>query len=419
MAGVLEDLTAAGASAGQLVLPGSTFVHRRVQHVSYLDPSLTDVRLSVDFTPPANAGLYVPISVLPKWPPLYRFDYRRADGTPVPLLTSEENGAADYGLMKALVKEVSPNALASEPFNKALTSLTRGPETHLYEAFEVFRKGLGEIAGDPRRERVLELAAILADATFLWWPVDTASLGVRTICKIAYLIRSVEAATPLQRVRRSLSLYLPAEYIQLWHSGADANFHAEVEAPEGLTIRSPEPRFYRFAPEGPKAAGPPALRPEEFVDRAGRLAHVYFSGRRPLAADLVLTFAPTRPVIASLFTAAVLIAMLVTSFYVYRTEMNLSGHIEAAVAILILVPALIGYVVVRPSDPPMLRRYVFGTQLLSLMASAVPLVMAVLLLRYAADPDCLQTAWLWSMVGSWVIVGLLLASLVGAGDGKD
>lgn len=418
MAGVLQDLATAGAGACELVMPGSTLVHRRVQHVSYLEPTLTQVRLSVDFTPPATAGPYVPISVLPKWPPLYRFDYRRADGTPVPLLTSEENGAADYGLMKALVEQANPTALTSEEFRKALTNLTRGPETHLGQAFKTFRAGLGELGGDRRRERVLELGAILTGATFLWWPVDASERGQRIICKVAYLIRSVDTATPIERVGRSLSWHLPAEYIQLWHSGADANFHAEVEASEGLTIRSPKPRFYRFAPEGPRPTGPPS-RPEEFVDREGRLAHIYFSGRRPLAADLVLTFAPARRVIASLFAAAVLIALLATGFYAYQTEMEVDGHIEAAVAILILVPALIGYVVVRPNDPPLLRRYISGTQVLSLMASAVPLVMAVLLLRYSADPHCLQIAWLWSMITSWVIAGLLLFSLVGAGDGDN
>lgn len=88
---------------------------------------------------------------------------------------------------------------------------------------------------------------------------------------------------------------------------------------------------------------------------------------------------------------------------------------DAAVAVLILVPALIGYVVIRPADHPSLRSRILGVQLLSLASSVIPLCMAILLLRFANEPDCLQIAWLWSAVFAWLIAVLLSVSLLRAG----
>jgi hypothetical protein len=324
-----------------------------------------------------------------------------------------------------MVGDVSPESLEDPEFRKAMVSLTKGPETHLGEFFDTFRSTLGGTPGDSRRERTLEVAAMLPDATLLWWPVSMCKPGERTVCKVDYLIRSVDTKKRHIRLLRSLSWYQPTEYIPLWHIGADANFHAEVEAPEVLQIRSVRPKFYRFQRNGPgipstsqtpvSNSGPENSRPDEYVDREGRLTHVYVAGSRPLAADLLVTFAPSRRAIAATTGAATLIALLVTGFYTYRSEMATNSHIEAAVAVLILVPALIGYVVVRPNDPPVARSYILGTQILSLMAGAVPLVMVVLLLHYAGDNACLKTAWLCSMIASWLIAVALAFSLARAG----
>lgn len=429
-----DELRIAGELAPHLVLPGCDWVHRRVQRVSYRDRRLLLNRLSVDFTvPDAEVGAYLPVSVLPKWPPLYRLDFRRADGTPLPLLTSEQNGIIDEALLRTLVERVSPSSLHKPAFGQALTSLSRGPETHLDKAFEVFQAGLVGDVSDPRVERVLDIAAMLTDATLLWYPLGKDEPGDRSICKLEYLIRNFDSERQHIRILRSLSWFQPADLIPLWHIGADANFHAEVEAPSVLTIRSLEPRYYWFSEEDPEnepvdsaseeregdldteAAEAAGLRPEQYIDQEGGLAHLYVSGRRPLGADLIATFAASRTAVGSMFGAALLIAALATTFYFWRDQISLSENVDAAVAVLILIPALIGYVVIRPSDPPITRRYILGVQLLSLGASAIPLVMAVLLLRYGADPKCLETAWKWPMLISWLVAVALGFSLIRAG----
>jgi hypothetical protein len=422
------DLRKTGELAAKLVLPGSDWVHRRVQRVAYRDSRLLINRLSVDFTVP-EAGAYIPVSVLPKWPPVYRLDFERADGSPVPLLTSIENGLADEGLMFALAAEATPVSLEDREFNKALKSLCCGPETHLEESFNGFRDRLVEDPADPKVERLLDLAAMLTDATLLWYPVEPSEIGQRTVCKLEYLIRNFESERVLRRVARSLSWSFPADYIPLWHIGADANFHVDIEAPSVLEIRSLQTRYFWFGDPPADSGGEPdadtkqaeevELRPEEYTDIEGGLAHVYVSGRRPLGADLITTFAPSPGVVASMFGAALLIAILVAGFYHWRGAISQPDNVDAAVSVLILIPALIGYIVNRPSDPPHARRFLFGVQMLSLAASAVPLLMAVLLLRYAGDNDCLQRAWLGPLITSWAITGCLLFSWIRAARSGD
>jgi hypothetical protein len=442
-----QELATAGQLAPELLLPGCDWVHRRVQRVSYPDRRLLLNRLSVDFTVPADwEGAYVPISVLPKWPPLYRLDFKTAEGSPVPLLTSAQNGVIDEALMLALVEQIDREALEKEAVRGAIRSLTRGPETHLERAFDTFRSGLRYDPTDKRIERLLDLAAMLTDATLLWFPVDQERQGERTLCKLEYLIRNFETDRWHLRLFRSIGWAHPAEYIPLWHIGADANFHAELEAPSVLVIRSLEPRYYWFSdsdsvddresePDSEERTGGGArstqepdsdsaeaesvgLRPEQYIDREGRLGHVYVAGRRPLGADLIATLGVSRAAIFPMFASAALIAVLVTAFYEWRTQMAAPGHIDAATAVLILIPALIGYVAIRPSDPPVARRFILGAQILSVAAAAVPLVMAVLLLRYADQAHCLRLSWLWPMRTSWLLAALLAISFLRSGAGR-
>lgn len=413
-------------------MPGSSWVHRRVQRVSYEEPGLQRMQVSIDFTVPDQPiGTHLPISVLPKWPPLYRLDFRDAVGQPVPLLTTEQNGDIDKALLEALVTEISPTSFQIPGFHAALNSLTCGPETDLVPSFEVFAEGLFVAEYEAKAERLVEIAALLTDTTLLWYPVVGLASGQRTVAKIEYLIRDETAHRLLGRIGRSLSWHQPAEYIRLWHAGADANYHADVEAPPGLITREVEVGYLRYLPswvdptevdgqeeEATERAEKRGVRPDQNLDFSGRLAHLYVTGRRPMAVDLEIRFAPTRTgVVLSSLLASVLIAILVTLFYCWRDWVSKPEYIDSAVAILILVPALIGYLVVRTTDHPMIRRYIVGIQLVSAAAAAVPLAMAVTLVRYAGEGDCLEHLWCWCVGLSWLFVAILFGGLLGAGNG--
>jgi hypothetical protein len=396
-----------------------------------MESDLRRMRVSIDFTmPDKELGSHVPISVLPKWPPLYRFDFQDSEGNPVPLLTSEENGDIDEALLKQIVEDLSPASLKDSDFCNTLHSLTCGPETDLVPIFEEFVDGLQIERFDRPAERLVELAALLTDTTLLWYPVDRLKPDVRTVAKLEYIIRTEPGHGFIQKVARSLSWHQPPEYFFLWHAGADANFHVDVEVPPTLMIRDAEPGYLRYIPawldeavaeeeeKNSVIAEKKGVRPDQFLDVSGRLAHLYISGRRPLAADLLVRFAATRTgMVLSSFLASVLIAILVTAFYKWRHWAGESTHVGASVSVLILIPALIGYLVVRSTDHPMVRRYIVGIQVVAAASAAVPLAMSVLLIRFAEDPSCLHQAWHWAVYISWVLAAILLVGLVGAGRG--
>jgi len=236
-------LVATGRLSARLLLPGETWVHRRVQQVSYFDSGLQQMRVSIDFTvPDGELGTHLPVSVLPKWPPLYRLDFRAATGEPLPILTSKQNGIADEQVLIALAESVGA-PLDKPAFRQAIRSLARGPETDLYQPFGTFLEGLPDLT-DPSQLRIAELAALLTETTFLWYPIDDSAVaGQRTVCKVEYLIAAQESLGLSKRILRALSLDQPPEYVHLWHAGADATFHVDIEAPKPLIVREAEPAY--------------------------------------------------------------------------------------------------------------------------------------------------------------------------------
>lgn len=419
-----------GRDAAALVMPSPEprWVHRRVQSLRYLESCWTEIRLSVDFDVPAGLE-WVPITVLPKWPPLYRIDYVDHEGHPLPILTSEQNGAADYGLMAAIAKATDERWLQNDGFCRALSSLTRGPETTLDEEFDqllTFVSATSDPA-DQRVSRFLDLAASLIDSTLLWYPVARAAGAERTIAKLAYHLPDENTDAPWVRVFRSLSWWHPPEWMALPHIGGEANFHLEIEAPVQLLIREiGAPLFWWLQPpvhqtedvaDGSSAAAEAHLRPEQYVAAAGHLAHAYVSGSRPGTADIEVSLAaPRNGFVGASFAASLLIALFVTAMFASRTSAADPNNRDASVALLAVVPAIIGYLVVRPSDPAIVRRHLMGVQILVSLAAAVPVTMGVLLVKYGGVADCLTTSWQWAVIVSWLVAAMLAISVVGAGS---
>lgn len=425
---VLDALQRDGEAAASLVLPGTSWIHRRVQSMRYVEPELMEVRLSIDFTLPADTDItHVPLTVLPKWPPLFRFDYSDAGGLSIPLLTSEENGAADYGLMMGLTKLFAPSLLGNTEYMTALSLLAKGPDTHLEDAFDTFFESISSAPDtDPgMRDRLADLGATLVDSTHLWCP--TVHCGEqRTVVKLSYMLPVYNYNPWYLRVLRSLALYQPTDNLPLPHLGADANYHVELEAPPLLLIRGVDPKFFWLTPNPEKAeadvetttaeAESAGLRPEQFKECEGRFAHVYISGIRPMGADLYYCLAPAcAGFIAAAFTAGVLVAAFVTGAYIERASLVASEHLDATVALLALMPVLIAYLVVRPSDPPLVRRHLLGVQIVGMANAAIPIIMAGLLVVYSSNAAGLEWHWFRCMIAAWACVAVLFLGVLRTG----
>ena len=412
------------------MLPGSDWIHRRVQSIAYVEPELVQVHLSIDFTIPAGCTCsHVPITVLPKWPPLYRFDYLDAAGISIPLLTSAENGA-DWALMQSLTQIVGPALMSDPEYVNLLETLTMVPDTDLVSTFYALFDRISVVypsdAGDgPTLERLIDIAAALTDSTLLWFPCERLD-GERMVAKVSYMSPALSVPPLYQRVLRSLSWNQPSESLPLRHVGADASYHVELEAPPVLVIRDLDPKFWWFTDDSQKAAEDrekstaaaegQGLRPEQHLDYEGRFAHVYVSGRRPMGAELFYRFAPARSgFIAAALTSSVLVALFVTLLYLRRGVLSHPADLDGAVALLLLVPALIAYFVFRPSDPPLVRRYLLGVQGLVMLSALVPLVMAGFLLVYRDSGNKLHGTWHCSVIATWVLVVLLAFSFLRAG----
>ncbi len=425
-----EALKRIGRAAAPLLLPDQHWVHRRVQSMGYLDLHLVETGVSIDFTTPESIRenlrferrTLVPLSVLPKWPPVLKFDFRDEEGRPLPLLTTHENGIVDHALLTELSRRFEPSP--SETFRSAISRLTLGHETDLSAAFDQFLAALQPVGDDLVAERVIELAALMAQHTILWAPVR-AEPGHRTIVKLRYVVANRTPVPWYRSAARSLSWAQPIDYLTLPHIGADASFHVEVEAPTVLLIKDLRPVMYRLLPETTVAGAPSPLelRPTQHVALQDRIAHAYIAGRRPLLAILAITLAaPRRGFVAAAFTAVVAIATLVTMFAVWRAEAL--AEREASVAILAIVPAIVGYLVVRPAEHPVAKSYLLGVRLLVVGAAAVPIGYAVALVALANKPALAVVAVI-AVIMAWALAAMAGLSLMKAepyapdADGDD
>src|SRR5687767_2881507 len=80
------------------LLDAGTWLHRRVDKVSYVSPGMVCRDISVDFSIPRHypafretaadrSTYFIPVHLLRKWPPLVRIDIRDEAERPLPLLT--------------------------------------------------------------------------------------------------------------------------------------------------------------------------------------------------------------------------------------------------------------------------------------------------------------------------------------------
>jgi hypothetical protein len=85
---------------------------------------------------------------------------------------------------------------------------------------------------------------------------------------------------------------------------------------------------------------------------------------------------------ASLIAALLVAALLAVSAVFWR---EVAAHTDATVTLFLIVPGLLGYLVVRPSEHPLVAKLLGGVRLLTLFAGALPVVGALALLAHDSD----------------------------------
>lgn len=149
----------------------------------------------------------------------------------------------------------------------------------------------------------------------------------------------------------------------------------------------------------------------------GQRVYLYVS--RPAHRSAVARFSirsEKRYVIAPLGTALVLAALM--TIVSVAADAVVRNHADAAVTALLVVPGLLGYLVVRPGEHPLVRRHLVGVRFLVIVAGAAPVVAAVtLLIQHRPTGAEILRYWLPLTVLAWLVAIVLTVSWILPAEG--
>ena len=351
---------------------------------------------------------YVPLSVLAKSPPLLTFDLR-VEGQYGHLLTTEGNAVMDEALVRALLSELLGSVQAA-CCDDAVHTLT-GPATpadaqRAYEEIERAASG----AGSPElRRSVLRLAHSLRRSYILWVPV-IGDAGERHIAYFGY-DQLYETYSGLgRRLVRTLAWGGGDEYVEVPHVGQYGSYHINMRPPPGL--RMEEADLY-FVYERPQPGQPYPEPPPVDTQIDDDCVHLYAVGARPGSALLQVRMMPNwRGFLAGAWMAALGIAALLTAFW--RWAPHLTQDPVASVAVLVIVPTLLGVIALRPTTHPRVFARLFGVQALLYVSGGLSIFSALVAIRYEKSVEPTQAIWRDAAYGAYLVLAVVTISLVRA-----
>lgn len=456
-----DQLTAVGESAAPHVAERWKWIHRRVEQISFPLPSdrIYRRKISIDFTipaiTPANATgeprYYVPLSLLERWPPLLRLDLRGSDNCPIPLLTSDQNAVIDAALLRAVAENVlgkvglhlSPeleetiNRLAgmrqfpgqSPPRQDILTGTLLSlipPPT------------LGERSADrealAKDHLFMELAGAMPRMTFLWLCVE-GSPGDRKIVKLSYDAPFRTSMKPWSR--KAFGMEPLVVDFQAPHLGGSGSYHLAVSVPPPLLVSDSavlvlQPRTAEGKPNTTQGVTGCTSRQkiEDYSSAEGVLslyahnetrdARFYVSGPRTGSqgkvriATVVARSGLIRPGAMAGFAITALLALITL-----RLGAALADR-EAVVTTLLIAPALLAYLVVRPADHVVVGEYVGGLRRVLIALGTLPLAVAAALAIAAHWTLGLKLGLVLATIASGVLTAVMLAAWKkGSSDGMQ
>ncbi len=253
----LADVSA--SNAGALLTP-TTWVHRRVESLSFTEQLMVRRRISVDFTIPDDyqpfiasedggpALYFLPVALLRKWPPLMRLDLRSEEDQPLPLLTTGKNREIDAAVLSGVAKRyLSGTDLLSE-IGADLASIAKENPLAASEAATRLRDslaGIGRSLADEaglkfareRADPLVEFATGLVANSMLWARVEGGP-GDRKIVKIAFEDPIRQEPNPRRRLFAAFSWQAIAAEYEIPHIGNSGIYHCQIDPPPQLQMVS-------------------------------------------------------------------------------------------------------------------------------------------------------------------------------------
>lgn len=438
--------------AADLFWDRERWVHRRVEQVAFLDTHVVRRRISIDLEIPVaggegspSGGKWLPLSVLRNWPPVLSFDLRDETGKTLPLVSKVSTNLLDEQILIGVAKQ----ALGSVPssLQKHLRSLVHGESTRAHDSLTAIRTSLKEWAEEHQEEvkieelnRLVDLAGVLTDRTLLWVKIAGAP-GERRILKLAYDEPTRKRLSPLRDFLTTIGFLSLAVDFEVPHIGDSGSYHLDVQAPEGLGVvagdlllpdgvghgrnwwrRTWRTLVSRVAQLWARFVGPDSSSSYPLVQRhhvqvLTQRVHIYLSGRRARSeAAAYIRFLPHRSgTITTCALVTVLAAAVMSGFEATATQLldnrDEPGVFGAAVAFLLLVPGLLGYVLLHPAgEHPFVTRILAGARALAGLGLLLPVAAAALLLAAVIESDPDRLAWRGTL--TWISWGIAIQAVV-------
>jgi hypothetical protein len=377
---VLTDEISPGLASyvGGLLLTPQTWIHRRVEQVSYLDPTTVRRRISIDFEIPATrfarngAGpLYVPIALFAKRL-LTGFDLRDSSGRSLAMVTKEENGRLSSAVLLGVARGLAGDLVDSVE-EEYIPRLVRAADDEERERAwkRIFQPGTSVGSHLEAQPAFVALASDLALNFVLYLPVQPREAGMRRIVKLGF-DSNREELSPAFFARLGWTAAEDAFVVPL--AGYSRSYHFELEAP-------PEMEITRgiFVAASETASGDTRLE-SNALDSSALRAHFYLAGlaRRGGIVVVALRVANREALGAATLLAVANLAVLV--FVLRRLEAFRAARTsDAVVAALLVVPGvLIGYIT-RPANHPVVARFLTGFRFAATVSVATSFVAALVL----------------------------------------
>jgi hypothetical protein len=373
----------------------------------------TRIEVNVDFRIPAGlpftrSGVqrlyYLPVSFLPKWPPVFGLELRVA-GAIATVPPPDQNARVDYACLLALLKTSLGDEVAQK-LSGASRDLVYGQPPAATQGSAAISQAAGNEPGD-HRDTLVALAAAIRRHRILWLPVH-GSPGDHQQASYSYEARFETLSLNAFRVlARGLAWGVADDYYEVPVSLQSSNHHLELIAPDGLRIT--DMNLYLLLDKDDRDSRVPSV----YVERLGGTARVFVQTMPQTPALIRARILPTWPGFpVAAWVIALSIAGLLTAFWRWST--HLITDPTSAVAVLLIVPAVIGIVVLRPISPPASLDRVIGFQLLLALVGALVVFSAVAGVRFEHDPATARMLWRTCAYVAYVALSLITVS-VGVG----
>lgn len=401
--GYLQDYPdlSIGESVFYLLNHPLTWVHRRVETITFLSAEAVRRQISIDLSAPSeHVETPLPLALLVKQP-LVNFDVWNQDGRRCPVLTKNENGLVAWSLLCFVAQDVlAPESLHLE-IQQDLRAFAMADAIESTDLLQHFNsKDKGEKVEIDQRKILLESAFFIQVAKdlmenflLLLPPLETSK---RTIIKFAYDDRLVPPEKRWDRLTQQLGWRYTSFDFLVPAIGEGDSYHVEIEVPPELAVD--EAIFF-------------VERDEEAVASSGRLvgqrAHLYGEGHQPDAYGMAsIWIKQPRPGLLRLSVlSSVISAAALTFYFINLAELEPS----LTASLLLTIPGLVSLFVARPREHALATYYFFGIRL-TVGFSAVLAYAAALLLTVGPEAQRLVETWRILMFLSWACVIILVIS---------